>query len=390
MLDERVVDVEGSAEQRGFTQGISFSGVQHKGWQSLAGLELAPPWLPAPLHQAAIRALLSGLGRFYLHHHRQVLAERAGGRHLRYLRGLAQGLGAPPWVPYGFNALEIESCNLGFAMGCTSLALGGNSTRSGAPRLGYNHDFPPSFGPLLFVRRSRPDRGFRSLAVSYPVLGGAIVGVNEHGLAMSVNQAFATDLSRARPSLYVSLLVQECLDECPDVERAIARFAATPVTNGALVTLIDETGARAVVELSGTRARVRRPVGAEVLWSCNKYRVNEMARHEVPVGAVTTGLLAGYDVHECNLTRHRRLPVLLADGGPYADEDLQRILADHDGGAGDTNTICRHEDPRNQTIMSVIVDPAARTMKVLFGKPCEQVYQQVGLFDEAPPLRRAS
>ena len=280
---------------------------------------------------------------------------------------------------YGVNAFELESAHLGFSYGCTSLGLGGRHTADGRARLVYNHDFPPAFGPFLLVRESRPDEGLSSLALTYPTLVGAVAGVNEAGLALSYNQAYATDLSRRTRATFVTMVLQECLDRCRTVADALEHVLATPVTNGAMITLVDAGGDRAVVEVSAGLRLVRREDEPRILYSFNKYRLEETSAVEVPVGAVTTGIAAGYDVHRCNLTRERRF--LQLGQGPRDDAELFELMADHDGGTGDEDSICRHDDPMSETILSAILDPSAGTIRAIFGRACSGEPVTFGLQD---------
>jgi hypothetical protein len=125
-----------------------------------------------------------------------------------------------------------------------------------------------------------------------------------------------------------------------------------------------------VVERSPTRAAIRRVAPDAVLATFNKYLAPGMEAVEIPVGARTTGLVPGVDLHECNLTRQARFDAL-ERGEKLDNEALRALLADHDGGEGDTNTICRHGDPLAETLCTAVIDPGRRAMEVIFGKPCQ-------------------
>ena len=235
---------------------------------------------------------------------------------------------------------------------------------------------------LILGARKHSTHVSRCLAITYPTLLGAIAGVNEAGLAVTINQGYATDLSRRRPGLFGTLVLQRCLDTCASVEQAVTLALATPVPAGAMLSMVDAGGARAVVELSGTRRR-RRPAVArgEVMATFNRYGVVELAEVEIPIGAVTAGPWAGIDVHACNLTRAARLNVLASAraGRAWSDADIEATLADHDGGAGDTLTLCRHDDPLSETVVSALIDPVARTMTVRHGNACDAAAERFAL-----------
>jgi Acyl-coenzyme A:6-aminopenicillanic acid acyl-transferase len=377
----RILEVAGTARERGEMQGAAAKTTLVPAIDALATLPLFPGWMPRAARSGLVQAATSTAGRFYLGRHRRLLGERFDGRNLDLVHGLADGADTSAVSVYGVNAFELESANVGFSLGCTALGLAGHHAADGEPRLVYNHDFPPAFEPFLRIRRSRPDSGLSSLALTYPTLIGAVAGLNEAGLAMSYNQAYATDLERFKPALFVTMLLQECLERCRSVEQAIELVLATPVTNGAMLTLVDASGDRAAIELSASRKEVRREQPASILYTFNKYRCDAMTPLEVPVGAVTTGIAAGYDVHRCNLTRQARLLAMdLAE--PLDDTGLFALMADHDGGMGDENSICRHDDPMSETIFTAVMNPSSRSMRVLFGKPCQQQAQTVYLHDD--------
>jgi hypothetical protein len=338
---------------------------------------LLPSWIPA----SAIKAALWVLGTLYLRWHRPLHEKPEFAHHRGGVEALAKAAGISPAILYGFHAVESETASPGFSMGCTSLAFSAQNTSDG-PKLAYNHDFPPAFQPFLLVRRNAAAGRYHSVSVSYTCLMGAINGINEHGLAVSVNQAYATDLDRKRPALFVTMLVQECLDRCASVAEALELIQQSQVAAGCMVTLVDEND-RAVVELSGTRSMVRRAEDEDVLYTFNAYRVPSMREIEVPVGALTTGVVKGYDLHRCNLTRERRYLQRVRGGEVWSDDEIKALLSDHDDGVGTSDTICRHDDPVSETILSTIADPRSRSLKVLVGRPCVNTHVEYRVLEAA-------
>ena len=374
--DLTLLNVAGNDHERGVAQGVAFRDRLATMYESLAALPLGLHWLPTPVRKLMIRTGVRAAGRFYLPRHRELLSEHAGGRYVRVLEGLAEGFDARASVLYGFHAFEVESGIVGFRMGCTALTVGADQSTTGSPRLAYNHDFPTAFGNHLVLRRSLPTEAgvAASLALTYEVLVGAIAGVNEHGLAVTVNQAFARKPRRFDRSLLPTLLVQDCLDHCCSVADAVARVKTLPVGVGSLLTLVDATGDRAVVELAPEGHAIRRPEGQKkLLVAFNWYRREKTQAQEIPHGAKGKGLAAGYDLHEANVERERRFGELTAENdGPWTDEDLHQMLADHDGGSPGANTICRH-DPMlgGDTIATALFEPVARSVRYYPGFPCE-------------------
>lgn len=363
----RVFDVAGTAEEMALHQGQQFPDMIRDAFAALGSLPMGPAWLPG--RTWAVQAGLKALGRHYLPRVKRDL-EHHGGKLWPRVCALADGLGTSVSALIGINAFELESCNVPYRLGCTALGFAAAHMHDEQPRLAYNHDFPPAFAPFLQVRRSRPCGGdIAALELTYPTLVGAICGVNAAGLAVSVNQGYATDVDRRRPGVFVTMLVQRCLATCTTVDEAIELVGAANASNGALVTFVDAAGARAAVEVSPTRHAVRRAADG-ILHSFNKYLSPTMTPVEIPVGAVTRGLVPGYDVHRCNLTRQRRFDELTASTRKYGDADIIALLADHDGGPGSRDTLCRHDDPLGETIVTAIAKPAERSLTLSFGHAC--------------------
>jgi hypothetical protein len=379
--------VGGDPYERGLAQGDAFRADVRRFEHALLELAEGQRWIPRAVLERALRGALYGLGAFYLPRHRPLLERCADGQHLRALEGLAAGLGVSTRWLYGLHAFEIESTLFDVSLGCTALGFAAEHTEEGEPKLSYNHDFPHTFQPFLFVRRVEPPSPpsaaasggalYGSVALTYGPLVGAIAGINQPGLAITVNQAYPADVSRFRRGWLVTLLVQECLDRCAGVEEAIELLTRRPATNGSIVTLVDARGGRAVVEVSGRLARVRRAEPGRVLASFNKYRHPDLVAQEVPLGAVTRGLFPGLDVHECNLTRQRRFDALEGAFRRLSTEQIRRVMADHDDRVGDANTICRHDQSvAGATILSAQLSPRRRSIEVIFGYPCQGSYRR--------------
>lgn len=372
-----LVEVRGGDRALGVAQGLACRHRLSALYGSLATLPLGLEWLPTAGRNAAARLAVGAAGRIYLAFHRGLLGTHAGGRYLRMLEGLAEGFGVCASEVYGFGAFEVESGVVGFRMGCTALAVSPSQTSSGAPRLAYNHDFPTVFGPHLILRRSGPQGPHlaRSLCLTYEIAVGAIAGVNEHGLAVTVNQVLARAPRRRRPALLPTFLVQDCLDHCHSVADAVTRLRALPVPVGSALTLVDAGGDRAVVEVAPAGHAVHRPGGDDqLLVTFNAYRCAETEVQQIPVGAQGIGLATGYDLHAANIERQRRFDELTTDhtgARAWTDDALHAILADHDGGAPGSNTLCRHDTfLGGDTIVSALLDPAARTLRARRGFAC--------------------
>lgn len=366
----------GDARSLGEGQGRAFRGRTREILDAVSALPLFPAWSPALVRRGLTLAAARAAGSWYLRAHRTLLERHRAGHYAELFEGLAAALGLPLSTVYGLNAFEIESALPTVRLGCTALALSPDLTDHGRPLIAYNHDFPPSFEPFLFLRRTRPQNGIESLAVTYPVMAGAVAGVNAAGLAVTVNQAFATDASRRAPALLTTLLVSDLLDQCRDVADARVACLGRTLACGAILTLVDASGARAVVELSAHQSAVRTAPRERILHAFNQYLDPGMQAVEVPIGAVTTGIGAGYDIHRCNLERQARFDRIAQHGARHDHARLQALLGDHDGTRGTMDTICVHGDAMNATILSALLDPAERSIHVARGRACQARYER--------------
>lgn len=368
--------VEGSGYERGLQQAKAV-GPQalDEARMALSRLHVMPKRLPQFLKPRLVDLIIGDFGRKYWKRHQQTLAHYAGGKFLGAMKGLAEGLGVAPQRVYGYGAFEIEAARFHFTFGCSSFAFSKDATAWGRPLLAYNHDFPPELSGMPFVRENVPDVGLASVSLAYPLILGTLCGVNEAGLALSLNHAWVRELSTGE-ALPITLLMQDTLDTCRSVEEAIAHVSRVPVANGSMVTLLDASGARAVVELTPKGAFVRRTKRA-VQETFNAYQTPGARRLEVPVGAIGTGPIEGLDIHSMNLSRQARYDALeVCDAKGWSMEQVNALCGDHDEkGIPTLDCICRHDDPIGETLLTARVDPMERTLQFSPGVACRPKFE---------------
>ncbi len=376
----RTVTTAGSPSARARGQGQLARLELPRALRAMTELSALPAWLLPRLKEPALKLAVPAVGWRFLHTHRALWASWRQGKLWTMLEGLHQGSGASLALLSGFAAFEVLASTMSFTFGCSAIAFAAEATVSGRPWLAYNHDFPPAFAPFLLVRRTLPDDGYRSVAITYPMLLGALAGVNEAGLAVSLNHAWVKHVPW-RPAVPISWLVQDVLDHCGSVAEAVTLLRAAPVPNGSIVTLVDKSGERAIVELAPSCKRVRRADGP-LLHTFNKYRHPDMEALEVPVGARGKGGLRGLDIHSANLGRQARydsLGVSLRRG--FDLEAVRAVMGDHAYGVGHSDTICRHNDALSETLLSLVLDPADACLHLVLGHACSSTYTRVDLAD---------
>jgi isopenicillin-N N-acyltransferase like protein len=295
------------------------------------------------------------------------------------LVAIARGAGLAAADGYLLHAAELllgaaDWRDVPPAGACSAAALRGARAQGGGPLLHHNFDYPPFTQPFYVVRESRPAKGLRHLAFTAAPLAGAIDGVNERGLAVAYNYAYARDAGG--DPVPMTVVVGMALERCATAAEAAALVVATPRGGAGILTLADEAGDVVRVEASRTRAEVMRAGPSDdMLFHTNVYAAPALREVEIPRSAVYSRknqpALRGRRVHASGEARLAHLERLLgATSGALDDAALQRLFADHGAtGAGTDETVCRH-GPAAETTAMVQLFPRERRLRVAFTSPC--------------------
>lgn len=346
---------------------------------SLANNQMVPRWA-RHLSPSLVRALLALRGTIVYERHISHI-DRSANAQMERLHGIAEGADISLYSLLGISSIETMAAHMQFILGCTSLAVTPKRSRSKQALLAYNHDFPSFLRDHMVVRRSRPREGLASVQLTYPAIPGCICGVNEAGVAMTLNHAFTTEpFNNGVPPTF---MMQEALDHCDSVDAVIARFEEVVFSCGSMVTVMDEKGDICVMELSRERFGVRGPEDGIAL-TLNDYQLERLQEIEVPANAKFNPkkypkVFHGYHVHQHNWERRKRFDELTRAKATWDVTDLKNCLADHAGASrGSIGTICRHHGTVD-TIATAILNPAARTIEAGRGHPCQTRYQSFGI-----------
>ena len=338
--------------------------------RSLEAFRLRQPrWLPYP---AYCRLAESRARRFL----GRALRERPAMR--ERLAGLAEGAGVRHGSACLFNAMEPLLSAVGGCTACpgacSAVAIRGTRSANGEPVVARNFDYLPLVQPLYMLRECRPDGGLRSLEFTTAPLVGAVDGVNEAGLCVVYDYAFATD-EPAGPAPPISMAIAEALAECRTTAEAAERIAAAPRWGGGLLMLCDAGGDVASLELSSTRSRLRRPpAGEDALFHTNAYSDPHLREVQIAADAVYTDAaplpLRGRPLHRSSSRRDRRFRELLAGKGGFDADALAALMADHgpDDAPGD-DTPCVH-GPYWNTTACLQFFPRSRRVRVSYSHAC--------------------
>jgi len=369
------ITVGGSAYEMGLAQGLEFQGERENLLQTLVDSPFFPPW-PKWGQTQILRALLTAKGFL---DRRWVVPKlkRFTPRQWDRLQGITRGMGSNLSLMLGLCSLESMAATFSYVMGCTSLAVSPGRSKSGSPLLAYNHDFPYFLKPMIFVRRSEPKEGFRSLQLTYPNLPGCIAGVNEKGLALTLNHAFSAETKR--PGVPPSFLVQEALDRCRSVEEVKRLFEGTPFACGSMVTVLDRKGEMLALELAIRRFGVRKETNGISL-TLNEYQLDPLKEIEVPKDALFNPgsyptYFRGLPIHQANWERRERFMRLLPPRKKLDASELKAFLSDHNGSKkGSIGSICRHHKTA-ETIATAVLYPKEGRIEAARGSACRARHQ---------------
>ncbi len=303
------------------------------------------------------------------------------------LEGLSEGAGLDLRLAYFCNAFESILASVSDRAtvplpACSAIAVRGSRSARGEPMIARNFDYVPVLRPFLVVREDRPRGRFRSLQFTAATTCSAFDGLNEQGLCITYNYGHTVD--DAAPNGTISMLITEALERCKTVTQAADLISSRPRWGGAILMLADEQGDIASLELSSTRAALRRPKdGEDLILHTNKFHSAAMQQVQVPEQSIFTPTahesLRGHRVLESAELRYCRLAELLESPRPLTVEQLVAVMSDHGkANAPSQTTPCVH-GPYAATIASLQFQPRQRKMRFDFNYTCQAKFQELTL-----------
>jgi hypothetical protein len=307
------------------------------------------------------------------------------------LQGMSEGAGVPLRALLLLNGFEplmasVEGRTYIPAVpgACSAVAIRGRRSADGQPIIAHNFDYLPIIQPFYSLRESRPAGGLRSLEFTMAPLAGAVDGINEAGLCITYNYAFTLDRPTAHQSGFISMAISEALARCRTTAEAAEWICSRPRWGGGILMLADAAGDIASLELSSTRASLRRPAENEdQLFHTNCFCDGGMCDIQVSSEAIFTErvprALRGRRVLQSAEERRARCAELLSQIGSLDADGLQALLADHgpDNLPGDY-TLCTHGSYWSTTA-SMQFFPARRTLRISYTSTCQANYVEFGL-----------
>ena len=247
--------------------------------------------------------------------------------------------------------------------GCTAFVVAPAATGDGRGYLGQTWDMHSSATPYVILLDVRPDNGPALLTFTITGCVG-MIGMNEHGVAVGINNLLGADGRVGVHWVYVvrKMLAQRTVDDALTVLQTAHLSGAH---NYLLLGPDDDGALRGYnVEQMASRAFVT-PVDA-LYAHTNHCLIADMAAVERPRKSVS---------HESTQNRHSQASAYLGQRrGQITMETLMALTRLHDGNA---LSVCAHVQPGYDVESSgaCIMAPATGELWALWGNPCQNEYE---------------
>ena len=212
--------VAGDPLERGLANGVLTKELLYK--QETAFISQVQELVPSRFRQWMLRRFLDRFNRELFNHvPRDYRAE---------IYGLSRSASdtfnfiAPPYkrLLYFHAAHDIGHALQDLALvGCTSFAAWGSHTADGKLLIGRNFDFyaGDAFSEQKMIAFIDPDKGYKHAMVTWPGMIGAVSGMNEKGLTVTINAGKSAIPLQAKTP--ISLLTREILQYAGNIDDAV-------------------------------------------------------------------------------------------------------------------------------------------------------------------------
>lgn len=292
------------------------------------------------------------------------------------MHGIADGSGVPLQdvallnaryeITYGAYADAAEETVSQPADGCTSLGLRATATDDGRPYIAQNWDWIPDVDVFMMgiAQSDAPDH----VALTEAGIVGGKIGVNEHGIGMTLNGLVSSADGEQTFRLPYHVRFRDVLN-ATRLSEAIGALLETDRTCSANVLLGSETGQLVDLEVLPESANYLYPTDG-VLTHANHIKGSEGESQLERILPDT-------------LVRGPRLRRLLADErDTLSMADFKNALRDH---VDHPTSICRHRNPdtptqeQSMTRVSAIVDVTEKRVSATGGPPCQTEYHEYAI-----------
>lgn len=244
-------------------------------------------------------------------------------------------------------------------VGCTSFGVWKDKSRDGSLLIGRNFDFyvGDEFAKNRIVCFEKPDQGYPFMMITWASMAGAVSGMNDHGLTVTINAAKSEIPFSARTP--ISLLAREILQYAANIREAyaIAQKRKTFVSESLLIGSAAD-GIAAVIEKSPYNIALVYPTENYIV-SANHFRSPLFSKDPKNIR----------DMQEnASLYRYRKMLEDITEEEPVDVTGMATILRDRNG-LNHADIGMGNEKAVNQLIAhhSVIFEPEKRLVWVSDG-----------------------
>jgi isopenicillin-N N-acyltransferase-like protein len=241
---------------------------------------------------------------------------------------------------------------------CTAFIVSPDAAAEGQGFYGQTWDMHDSATPYVILLRGKPAGGLSFLTLTIIGCVG-MIGMNEAGIAVGVNNLMASDgqVGVTWPFVIRKVLAQDNLAD------ALASITGAPLAGGHNYMLVDAQGRGYNVEAMGSRYHVEAVTRGSVVHTNHCLITQNVAveRPRLPKSRASS---------EQRLTQAQEL---LANGS-ITLTDLFDLTRQH----GDTFGICAHATAPFwvESCGAAIMRPATQEMWAVWGNPCQNEYQK--------------
>ncbi len=210
-------------------------------------------------------------------------------------------------------------------VGCTSFSAWGENSADGKIITGRNFDFyiNDDFGKEKILAFVKPSTGLKFAMVTWAGMTGAVSGMNEKGLAITINAAKSS--FRFKVATPISILIREMLQYAGNIEEALRIAEKTNVFVSELILVSSASDNKAVII-------EKTPSGTE-LFESHENRII-CTNHCQSEGLINDKLNTAYMEESASVYRFERVKELLNLYSPLDTQKAAAILHNKEGKEG--------------------------------------------------------
>jgi predicted choloylglycine hydrolase len=240
-----------------------------------------------------------------------------------------------------------------------------------------NFDFPSELEKFQILRfNDLTSNEYSSVGLGEGPMPGCVSGINEKGLAITMNSAYSKDTNLSNPP--GTMFCQEVLDTLKTTDEAVEFLMKAPMPGGWIFALLDKNNDGRIVERSASRSAVRpmEPIEeGSIAVATNNYLDPTTQETEIPENTEwAIKDLEGLPLVRLSKWRYVRARELFeaeSKRNKITIGSLHTVMSDHKRPPnGVDESVCRHSNALFETLSTVYMNPQELKIAVSDGNPC--------------------